>query len=95
MKYHSIIKLYLVLWAFILALPAIAQNVRTYQGVVLDEAGIPVIGATVKVADTATGTITDMDGKFTLEVPSGKQVEISYIGYIPPKISDLKQTKIV
>ena len=95
MKYHSIIKLYLVLWAFILALPAIAQNVRTYQGVVLDEAGIPVIGATVKVADTATGTITDMDGKFTLEVPSGKQVEISYIGYIPQKISDLKQTKIV
>ena len=95
MKYHSIIKLYLVLWAFILALPAIAQNVRTYQGVVLDEAGIPVIGATVKVADTATGTITDMDGKFTLEVPSGKQVEISYIGYIPQKISDLKQIKIV
>lgn len=95
MKYHSIIKLYLVLWAFILALPAIAQNVRTYQGVVLDEAGIPVIGATVKVADTATGTITDMDGKFTLEVPLGKHVEISYIGYIPQKISDLKQTKIV
>lgn len=85
----------MVLLAFVLALPAIAQNAQVYKGVVLDEAGIPVIGATVKVAGTPNGTITDMDGKFTLEIPSGKQVEISYIGYIPQKIADLKQTKIV
>ena len=52
------------------------------------------IGASVKVVGTTTGTITDLDGKFMVVVPSGKQVEISYIGYITQVLSDFKQTKI-
>lgn len=56
--------------------------------------GEPIIGASVKVVGTTTGTITDLDGKFMVVVPSGKQVEISYIGYITQVLSDFKQTKI-
>ena len=55
--------------AFMMALPTLAQNI-TYKGVVVDESGEPIIGASVKVAGTTTGTITDLDGKFQVVVPS-------------------------
>lgn len=47
----------------------------------LDEAGDPIIGASVKVRDANIGAITDLDGKFELEVPSKSIIEISFIGY--------------
>ena len=75
------------LLAFVTAFPTFAQNAQTYKGVI--------IGASVKVVGTTTGTITDLNGKFVVNVPAGKQVEISYIGYIPQVISNLKQTKII
>ncbi len=58
-----------------------AQNVIDCRGVVIDEQGEPVIGATVKVTGSSVGTSTDIDGKFSLKVPkSAKQLEISAIG---------------
>lgn len=81
MKHNNIIKLCLgIFLAFTMALPAIAQKTQTFKGVVVDTTGEPIIGASVKVVGTTTGTITDLDGKFMVVVPSGKQVEISYIG---------------
>lgn len=54
----------------------------TCSGVVLDNNGETVIGASVKVVGSKMGTITDIDGKFTLAgVPKGSTIEISYIGY--------------
>lgn len=51
-------------------------------GVINDEAGIPIIGASVLVRGSATGTITDMDGNFTIsDVPLNAMIDISYIGY--------------
>ena len=50
-------------------------------GTVIDDTGFPVIGAGVLLKGTATGTITDVDGVFTLEVPAGGEVEISSLGY--------------
>lgn len=96
MKHNSIIKLCLGMFlAFVLAFPAIAQTGQTFKGVVVDGAGEPIIGASVKIIGTTTGTITDLDGKFTVTVPSGKKVEISYIGYTSQILPDLKQTKII
>ena len=51
------------------------------SGTVLDENNEPLIGASVLVVGTTTGTITDFDGKFTLEIPEGSDIQISYIGY--------------
>lgn len=48
--------------------------------VISQDDGLPVIGATVMVQGTKTGTTTDMDGHFSLSVPSGKKLVISYIG---------------
>lgn len=56
------------------------QKGNTIQGVVLDQSGEPLIGATVRVKDSKTGTVTDLDGRFTLTDVNGP-VEIFYIGY--------------
>ena len=44
------------------------------------EDGTPVIGASIKVAGTNTGTVTDIDGNFSLNAPAGAKLEITYIG---------------
>jgi len=51
------------------------------KGQVLDPSGEPVIGATVKVKGSKTGTVTDLDGNFLLSAAPGAMVEVSYIGY--------------
>ena len=52
------------------------------KGVVLDDNGDPVIGASVKVSGSKTGTVTDIDGNFTLPVSGDNAtVEVSYLGY--------------
>lgn len=51
------------------------------KGLVSDAAGIPVIGANVSEKGTTNGTITDLDGLFTLEVDGSANLQISYIGY--------------
>lgn len=61
--------------------PVIQQNNRTVTGIVTDPTGEPVIGANVVVKGTTLGTITDFDGKFSLEVPEGAVLSISYIGF--------------
>ena len=63
---------------------ALAQNV--VKGTVNDEAGEPVIGATVKVSGSNAGSITDFDGKFSVQAASNATLEISYVGYVPQKV---------
>lgn len=67
------------------ATEAMQQN-QKITGHVTDENGEPVIGATVKIVGTAQGTVTDMDGHFTLDAPSKVMLEISYIGYLSQKV---------
>jgi len=59
----------------------LAQN-TTVSGQVLDDKGQPVIGAAVTAVGTTIGTITDIDGNYTMSVPSGvSQIQISYLGF--------------
>lgn len=58
------------------------QQTSTCRGTVIDATGETVIGASVRVKGTNTGTITDLDGKFELSnVSKGTTLEISYIGF--------------
>ncbi|WP_294082277.1 SusC/RagA family TonB-linked outer membrane protein [Proteiniphilum sp. UBA5384] len=50
------------------------------RGTVVDEAGDPVIGATIQIKGTTQGTVTDMDGSFSLSAPTGGTLVISYVG---------------
>lgn len=57
---------------------------RTVKGTVIDPAGLPVMGASVIIAGTTTGTITDLDGNYTLNIPAGQKdvkLEFSSLGY--------------
>ena len=54
---------------------------KTVKGIVVDEKGEPVIGASVSLKGTDKGTITDFDGNFSLDIPSDGTLNISYLGY--------------
>lgn len=66
---------------FVNAGVAFAQNGKV-SGVVKDEQGEPVIGATVKVRGTGTATVTDFDGKFTIDAPAGSTLHFSFVGML-------------
>lgn len=72
----------LMLVIFALGLSNFAMAQRTVTGTVLDEDGIALIGANVLVKGTTAGTVTDIDGNYSLNVPDGStEIEISYTGY--------------
>ena len=65
-------------------LGALAQSL--VKGTVNDEAGVPIIGATVKVQGSQKGAITDLDGKFSVEAASDATITISYVGYVTQNV---------
>lgn len=73
---------------------AMAQT--PFKGTVVDENGEPVIGASIIIVGTTTGTVTDFDGGFTLTAPEGsKQIKVSYVGMVSQTVEikpDLKIT---
>jgi len=67
---------------------------KNYEGTVIDAAGEPVIGASVSLKNGSAGTITDVDGKFSLKAPTGSVLVISYIGYTTQEIKTGNQTNL-
>lgn len=77
--------------------PKVSQQGRRITGVVKDLLGEPIIGANVVEKGTTNGTVTDLDGRFSLDVLGHNILEISYIGYTPQelKITDKSVYDIV
>jgi TonB-linked SusC/RagA family outer membrane protein len=76
-------------------LPLVQQQGKRITGTVVDDKGEAIIGANVVVKGTAgSGTITDIDGVFTLNVPSGAVLTVSYIGYVSQDIAVGNKTNI-
>ncbi len=67
------------------SLGAMAQGI--VKGTVIDEAGEPVIGASVQVQGTKAGAVTDFNGNFSVEAASNATLIISYIGYVTENVS--------
>ena len=61
--------------------PAEVQQARPVKGNVVDEYGEPMIGVTIKIVGATGGAITDLDGNFSLNVPSGRKLLFTYAGY--------------
>ena len=79
------------LWILLIIVQVfVIQNTYAQQGmitgIVKDVNGEPIIGASVKVQGTTVGTITDLDGKFSVKASSGAVLQVSYIGYVTEKI---------
>lgn len=67
--------------------PVVQQTTMRVTGTVVDQTtGETIIGANVVAKGTVTGTSTDFDGKFSLEVASGATLVVSYIGYLPVEV---------
>lgn len=79
MKHHLKMVIAALLILFMGGSAAFAQSIT--KGKVVDASGEPVIGASVLVPGTTTGTVTDMDGNFELRVEPGTRLEVSSIGY--------------
>jgi len=75
----------------------LAQETISVKGVVIDTEGLPIIGATIAVRGAAKGTVTDVDGNFTIAVKSGSTLEFTYIGYEKQsiEIKNARNLKIV
>lgn len=73
----------------------IQQSKKTVTGVVVDMAGLPLIGVNVSIKGTTEGTITDLDGKFNLNVSSQSMLVISYIGYKTVEIPVRENVRVV
>ena len=74
------------------ALSALAQSVRAH-GVVVDVEGSPLPGVTVRVTDkTGQGTITDMDGNFSIQVEKSDRLTFTYVGFVDQTIAVADQT---
>lgn len=85
--------LMLGLLAMLMPLSLLAQDIKV-QGVVKDQTGETVIGATVMQKGTSNGTVTDFDGNFSLTVPSNATLTISYIGFATQDIAVNGQTDL-
>lgn len=71
---------------FLLCMIPLGINAQAVKGTVSDEAGEPIIGATVKVQGTRNATITDFDGNFSISAAQGATLDISYVGYEPQSV---------
>ncbi|WP_373846042.1 carboxypeptidase-like regulatory domain-containing protein, partial [Bacteroides heparinolyticus] len=67
----------------------------TVRGLIVDAAGEPVIGASVVEKGTSNGIVTDLDGKFTLNVKPGATLKVSFVGYQPQEVKATSTMKIV
>lgn len=72
----------------------IQQQARKIDGTILDSNGEPVIGANVVVKGTTNGTVTDINGEFSIEAEAGSILNISYIGYLTKEIPVGNETNI-
>ena len=57
--------------------------------------GEPVIGASIRVEGTKTGTVTDVDGKFSISVPANSHLEVSYIGMVSKRVKASQNMRII
>ena len=71
----------------IAAITAHAQDLTVYGTVVSRSDDEPLIGATVQCESTKQGTATDIDGNFTLTVPYGAMLKVTYVGYQPVEVN--------
>lgn len=72
-----------------------SQKTKKITGTVTDTKGEPVIGASVLVKGAGTGTVTDVDGNFTLDAPTDALLAVSYIGYKTQEVKVGNKTHIL
>ena len=78
--------LLLILMVFVASPSMFAQTNITASGTVTDDTGEPVIGASVIQKGTGNGTVTDLNGHFSFNVPQGATLNVSYVGFTSQEV---------
>ena len=73
-------RLVILLFALMMSIASFAQK-QSFSGTVVDSNGDAVIGASVVLKGTSVGSITDLDGHFTINVEPGQTLTVSFVGY--------------
>ncbi|BES61501.1 hypothetical protein DCPSUM001_17450 [Dysgonomonas capnocytophagoides] len=79
---------------FLMSISAVYAQTKTISGKVIDELNDPLTGVTVRVQGTTTGTITDIDGMYSISTKDGDIIEYSFIGMKTELIAVKGQTSI-
>ena len=87
-------KLTMILACLFLSIGMAFAQTKVTGTVLSQDDGQPVIGASVLVQGTKTGTTTNIDGQFTLNVPKGKKIQVSYIGMVTQTVTPKPNMKI-
>ena len=93
-KFRMPLRMLALICGLILSATAFAQQI-TVNGHVKDATGEDVIGATVRVVGTQTGTVTDFDGNFTIKANQGDQISVSFIGYQDAVVAAAPQVEVL
>ncbi len=93
-KFRMPLRMLALICGLILSATAFAQQI-TVNGHVKDATGEDVIGATVRVVGTQTGTVTDFDGNFTIKANQGDQISVSFIGYQDAIVAAAPQVEVL
>ncbi len=73
----------------------IATAQTPVRGIVVDESGEPVIGATIQIKGTSEGTVTDIDGNFSLSAPANGTLVVSYVGYETQEVAVSANVRVI
>ncbi len=87
-------KLFLFLALFFVGIGIVTAQTQV-RGTVVDEAGEAIIGASILIKGTTQGTVTNVDGGFTLSAPTGGTLVVSYVGYVTQEVPVSANPKIV
>ncbi len=74
---------------------ATQQQAQSVSGMVVDVNGDPVIGASILEKGSTNGTITDVDGKFTLNAKAGATITVSFVGFLPQDVKAGRNLRVV
>jgi hypothetical protein len=84
---HNLFNFFILFCISLISNGLYAQTSVTIRGIVTDTKNEPVIGVTVQEKATGNGTITNIDGKYSLSVAPNAKVRFSYLGYKPVEIT--------
>lgn len=84
----------LLFWLLAFASLSVLAQENTLTGKVLDGTGEPLPGVTILVQGTSTGTITDIEGNYSIKVPNDANIEFSFVGFLDQVVNVNGRTKI-
>ncbi|WP_255491366.1 SusC/RagA family TonB-linked outer membrane protein [Dysgonomonas sp. ZJ279] len=93
-SFTSLHRICFIFMCMLFSLNILAQDQNKITGVITDQQGEPIIGASVVVKGTTTGAISDIDGVFSLDVDNNAVLTISYIGFVSQEIPTLGKSNL-